>query len=136
MVPAALNAGSSTTVTYPPQPRVSTPRSIAQDSIEGDSDAVLISTSGSKGKAPVAPSHADPEAVVVYTDGACRANGTAAAVAGIGVWWGDCDPRCVRNPFEIIYTVVMGVLGISLNDAPGSRRIIVLNSLYVLLPYS
>jgi len=30
---------------------------------------------------------------IVYSDGACRANGTANAVGGIGVWWGPNDPR-------------------------------------------
>lgn len=32
---------------------------------------------------------------VVYTDGACSRNGQAGSVAGIGVWWGPNDPRCV-----------------------------------------
>lgn len=32
-------------------------------------------------------------AEIVYSDGACKANGTVAAVAGIGVWWGPNDPR-------------------------------------------
>jgi hypothetical protein len=32
---------------------------------------------------------------VVYTDGACSRNGQAGSVAGIGVWWGPSDPRCV-----------------------------------------
>ena len=31
---------------------------------------------------------------VVYSDGACRANGTPNAMGGIGVWWGPNDPRC------------------------------------------
>lgn len=34
---------------------------------------------------------------VVYTDGACRGNGKKGAVAGIGVWWGNNDPRCVDS---------------------------------------
>ena len=38
------------------------------------------------------------EAVVqVYTDGACSANGRAGAIAGIGVYWGDDDPRNVSR---------------------------------------
>jgi ribonuclease HI len=32
---------------------------------------------------------------VVYTDGACKGNGKAGSVAGIGVWWGRNDPRLV-----------------------------------------
>ncbi|KAH9029300.1 ribonuclease H-like domain-containing protein, partial [Lactarius deliciosus] len=37
---------------------------------------------------------------VVYTDGACSRNGQAGSVAGVGVWWGPNDPRCVfsRSP--------------------------------------
>jgi ribonuclease HI len=30
---------------------------------------------------------------VVYTNGACPANGKPGAVAGVGVWWGVNDPR-------------------------------------------
>lgn len=33
------------------------------------------------------------EWTTAYTDGACRGNGTVGAVAGIGVWYGDNDPR-------------------------------------------
>lgn len=35
------------------------------------------------------------EPVVVYTDGACSANGTPRALAGVGVYWGDGDERNV-----------------------------------------
>jgi ribonuclease HI len=39
------------------------------------------------------------KALVVYTDGACKNNqGGAEKAAGIGVWWGMNDPRCVRQP--------------------------------------
>lgn len=30
---------------------------------------------------------------VIYTDGACQENGKDQAIAGIGVWYGDSDPR-------------------------------------------
>ena len=30
---------------------------------------------------------------IVYTDGACKGNGKAGSIAGIGVWWGWDDPR-------------------------------------------
>ncbi len=33
------------------------------------------------------------DAVEVYTDGSCRDNGTATALAGCGVWFADGDPR-------------------------------------------
>ena len=38
--------------------------------------------------------------VVVYTDGACSRNGYANAKAGIGVWWGENDPRNLSEPLE------------------------------------
>lgn len=36
---------------------------------------------------------ASKDAVVVYCDGACKSNGTDNCVAGIGVWWGENDPK-------------------------------------------
>ncbi len=33
---------------------------------------------------------------VVYSDGACKGNGKPGSVAGIGVWWGPDDVRCVQ----------------------------------------
>ena len=35
----------------------------------------------------------DPDRVVVYSDGSCMKNGRCGARAGIGVYWGDDDPR-------------------------------------------
>ncbi|KAG8979847.1 hypothetical protein FRB90_007877, partial [Tulasnella sp. 427] len=37
------------------------------------------------------------EWITAYTDGACRGNGAAGAVAGVGVWYGDNDPRNVSE---------------------------------------
>ncbi|KAG6331721.1 hypothetical protein ID866_7371 [Astraeus odoratus] len=34
---------------------------------------------------------------VVYCDGACKGNGRAGSVAGIGVWWGHGDPRNISE---------------------------------------
>lgn len=34
---------------------------------------------------------------VVYTDGACPGNGQPGSKAGVGVWWGDMDPRYVNT---------------------------------------
>lgn len=33
--------------------------------------------------------------IVVYSDGACKGNGQAGSVAGVGVYWGPNDPRSV-----------------------------------------
>lgn len=46
-----------------------------------------------KNNAPRSKGH-----VVVYTDGACSNNGHANAKAGIGVWWGENDPRNISEP--------------------------------------
>ena len=35
----------------------------------------------------------DPDRVVVYSDGCCFNNGKHGAKGGIGVFWGDGDPR-------------------------------------------
>src|SRR5438445_177503 len=34
---------------------------------------------------------------VVYSDGACKGNGKLDPVAGLGVWWGNTDVRCVAQ---------------------------------------
>ena len=33
--------------------------------------------------------------LIVYSDGACKGNGNVGSVAGVGVWWGYNDERCV-----------------------------------------
>ena len=54
--------------------------------------------------APAGPETGDllaelrPGALVVYCDGACRANGKVGARAGIGVWFGPGDARNVSAP--------------------------------------
>ncbi|KAH9919438.1 ribonuclease H-like domain-containing protein [Epithele typhae] len=42
---------------------------------------------------PAITCSADPQPLVIYTDGSSRGNGTAGSRAGVGVWWGDQDPR-------------------------------------------
>jgi ribonuclease HI len=44
------------------------------------------------------PSAAGRAVHVVFTDGACTGNGSASAAAGVGVFWGDADPRNVARP--------------------------------------
>jgi len=34
---------------------------------------------------------------IVYSDGACKGNGKVDPVAGLGVWWGHGDARCVAQ---------------------------------------
>ncbi|KAJ7116838.1 ribonuclease H-like domain-containing protein [Mycena crocata] len=51
-------------------------------------------TSDSKGKKRnLLPDADENEYDVVYSDGACKGNGKASSVAGVGVWWGKDDPR-------------------------------------------
>jgi len=45
-------------------------------------------------------SAAPPNTVVVYTDGACSSNGKHSAIAGVGVFFGDGDPRNVSEPLK------------------------------------
>lgn len=61
--------------------------------IAGRSNAPLSARAGlSK---PTSSSSSTGFGNVVYTDGACPGNGQPGSVAGIGVWWGPSDPRCV-----------------------------------------
>ncbi|RPD56755.1 ribonuclease H-like protein [Lentinus tigrinus ALCF2SS1-6] len=34
---------------------------------------------------------------IVYSDGACKGNGKAGSIAGVGVWWGRDDPRNIAE---------------------------------------
>ena len=51
-------------------------------------------TGGTTTAAPVA---ADKEPFVVYTDGSSRGNGAPGSKAGVGVWYGENDPRCAEH---------------------------------------
>ncbi|KAH9854775.1 hypothetical protein C2E23DRAFT_704415, partial [Lenzites betulinus] len=72
--------------------------SIRSGPLACDSFRVFASLAGSHPpplrKAP-RPFEVPPEEVTVYTDGSCVRNGTTAAVAGAGVWYGHGDPRNV-----------------------------------------
>lgn len=41
------------------------------------------------------------DTIVVYCDGACKGNGKVGSVAGIGVWWGNNDSRCVIPTLQL-----------------------------------
>ncbi|XP_003746993.1 ribonuclease H1 [Galendromus occidentalis] len=92
----------------------------AQNFARGNGPAgASASSTSARSTAPAAPvehafvpsftsSYAEPpprsrprrEVPVVYTDGACSGNGMAGAKAGIGVYWGDGDPRNVSEPLK------------------------------------
>lgn len=63
-------------------------------------------TTTNKGKAKAEESATKPadqnDWTVAYTDGACQGNGRAGAVAGVGVWYGDNDPR-----YETIFSIFL-----------------------------
>lgn len=72
--------------------------SLAISEIPGDNTAANATTANAlvkKGKKRVRSPDIDDEGGwdVVYCDGACKGNGRAGSVAGIGVWWGRNDPR-------------------------------------------
>ncbi|KAG6851396.1 hypothetical protein H0H93_005794 [Arthromyces matolae] len=58
-----------------------------------------------KGKKRVMPSDVADESKydVVFCDGACKGNGQVGSVAGVGVWWGENDPRCVSRIMHDLY---------------------------------
>ena len=47
------------------------------------------------------------DVLYVYTDGACRANGQHDSVAGVGVFFGDHDPRYASQPLIISLSFLM-----------------------------
>ncbi|KAI0365993.1 ribonuclease H-like protein [Pilatotrama ljubarskyi] len=74
---------------------------------------------------------ADGEPWIVYSDGACRGNGRAGAVAGIGVWWGKDDMRNIsercpgdqtNNRAELIAIIRV------LETAPSDKRPLVIKT--------
>lgn len=64
---------------------------------------------------------------VVYSDGASKNNGKPNAVAGVGVWWGEGDPRCVEFLWRGT-TSSYPDSGISQNAVRATRRITAPNS--------
>lgn len=77
--PATINAASG---------------SAATSSVRKASTKVATPKIKEKGKENFAVSD-ETKYTVVYTDGACRGNGKASSIAGIGVWYGPDDPRFV-----------------------------------------
>lgn len=41
------------------------------------------------------------QAVKIYTDGACKKNGSSQAIGGLGVYWGKDDPRNVSRRVNV-----------------------------------
>jgi ribonuclease HI len=62
----------------------------------GNTYTTSSSVRSSSGQAVDTKGHRN--AVVVYCDGSCRGNGKTGAIAGVGVYFGDNDPRNVSEP--------------------------------------
>jgi len=94
------------------------------DAEDGFDDRIFLdpSTGKIRWKTPAELAATKPEARVdnqndmlyVYTDGACRANGQQGSVAGVGVFFGDDDPRYkppppapTRSPFILLSPTVL-----------------------------
>ncbi|KAH9851468.1 hypothetical protein C2E23DRAFT_706454, partial [Lenzites betulinus] len=87
-----VNAEDRNTLTFDP--------SVTQDVPVGEAFRVFAGNeNGAKQRArrPARQFQLEHEAVEVYTDGSCNGNGTAAAVAGAGVWFGPDDARNISE---------------------------------------
>ncbi|KAG6879379.1 hypothetical protein C0992_003199 [Termitomyces sp. T32_za158] len=91
------------------------------------SSSSVLAALNSKGKKRTLPSDIADESTcdVVYCDGACKGNGQADSIAGVGVWWEENDPRNIaercpgdqtNNRAELIAIVRM------LETTPKSKR--------------
>ncbi|KAH7915685.1 ribonuclease H-like domain-containing protein [Hygrophoropsis aurantiaca] len=87
-----------------------------------------VGSSGSSSK-PAAQDEDERGCIVVYCDGACKGNGKAGSVAGVGVWWGAGDPRNIaercpgdqtNNRAELI-----GIVRVLETAPPSSRPLLI-----------
>ena len=83
------SSGSGATYT-PSRPSVIT---TSKPPLQSTSRTVTIPALGLPLQVPRIAAPKNTTVDIVYSDGACRANGTPDAVGGIGVWWGPNDPR-------------------------------------------
>ncbi|ETW83450.1 ribonuclease H [Heterobasidion irregulare TC 32-1] len=80
----------------PPSKRHEKTKASSSSSTSDPSVTLFPINSTSKSKASVDTPHKQMQSDtehVVYTDGACRGNGRAGSLAGVGVWWGNNDHR-------------------------------------------
>ena len=109
--PQPTTATSSTTTRTPPNVIFTSSRGTEATHVSRNQTAVPVSKptaqSTSRTQTTPTPKPVQPPRIaapkntttdIVYSDGACKANGTDGAVAGIGVWWGPNDPRYVFLP--------------------------------------
>ena len=76
------------------------------------------------------------EALAVYTDGACRANGRPGARAGVGVYFGEGDPWNVSEPLPAeggeqtnqraeVWAIVRALQRLDERGVPAGREVVV-----------
>ncbi len=91
-------------------------------------EAFVNGESSTAGHKRTATNDADEHnSIVVYSDGACKGNGRAGSIAGIGVYWGQGDPRSVPFYSFLFFIESSYITGISQKGVPEIKLIIVLN---------
>lgn len=60
-----------------------------------------------KAKKAAKPTTSGANVLVVYTDGSSLGNGRSGATAGVGVFFGVNDPRCVAGAFYLAISLAM-----------------------------
>ncbi|KAI1798320.1 ribonuclease H-like domain-containing protein, partial [Ganoderma leucocontextum] len=59
--------------------------------------------------------------MIVYTDGSCKGNGKVGSVAGVGVWWGENDPRHVVPVVSLAHSLDIGLCRNLSERCPGQQ---------------
>lgn len=84
----------------PPSKRHEKTKASFSSSSSSDPSVISSIIPTSKSQASVDTPHEQMQSTtehVVYTDGACRGNGRAGSLAGVGVWWGNNDHRNISE---------------------------------------
>lgn len=78
----------------------SSPSNYRKEDAEAEPNETLkpSKTSPRKRKSSLKSSLTDTPPIIVYTDGACEGNGQSGSEAGVGVYFGNNDPRNVSEP--------------------------------------
>ena len=67
------------------------------ESSEIDADGAATAENLNETKRTIGEAENESGWDIVYSDGACKGNGKVDSVAGLGVWWGHHDARCVAQ---------------------------------------
>lgn len=97
---STIASSSSFAKTNRENPLAASYSSFADYRTDTPEDAKPKISPGRKKKASSSASSSLVDPIVVYTDGACEGNGQIGSEAGVGVYFGDNDPRNVSEPLE------------------------------------